>query len=101
MVVVIDPDWRTFQGFDGSREAAFELIIVVAVENVVLAIVLILENGVEAAQARLEGPALGTALQPRAIGILPPLNIAFRELVLALPNALIDQRLKSRAIFKF
>ena len=72
----------------------FELVVVVAVEDVVLAVVLVLQDQLDRGQALLEQAVLGHALGRAAVGIAAPGDIGAREIGIALPAALVDQRLQ-------
>ncbi len=98
MVVVIDlgPDTRDM--FDRRRHAALELVVVVAIEQVVFAIVLVLHHGLDRAQAFLEQPAFRLALLTCSIGIATPDEITLGEIGAVGPAFFVDQCLQARAI---
>src|SRR6185312_12698640 len=84
-------------------EPAFELVVIVAVEQIVLVIVLIVDH-------RLDAPdAAGEILMRRAsfgdaavavadIGVGAPGEIGAREIVGVAPAALVDERLQASAV---
>ena len=76
----------------GDRQTAFELIVVVAVEQVVLAVVLIMQDGLNRAQPGLEQPAFRRTLHPAAIGVAAPGEIGFapRSLSVSQPRSSIS-----------
>src|SRR5437763_7244440 len=82
----------------GEREPALELVIVVAVEQVVLAIVLVVQDSVGRGEARLEQAALGPSLAAGAIGPLAPAKIGLGEIAVLPPDPLVDQGLQTGAI---
>ena len=98
MVVVIDRAARVPTGADGDRQAALELVVIVAVEQVVLAVVLVVQHGVGGGEPRFEQAALGRALAAGAIGLAAPAEIGVGEIGLVLPDALVDQGLQSGAV---
>src|SRR5918995_2911421 len=98
MVVVVDLGLLAREITYGGGDAALELVVVVAVQNVVLAVVLIVQDELDRGEALLEQAVLGDALGRAAIGIAAPGDIGTREVGLALPAALVDQRLQPRAI---
>ena len=51
MIAVIKARGGTLQRLDGRRQAALELVVVVGIENVVLAVVLIVEDGIDRREA--------------------------------------------------
>src|SRR3546814_9426435 len=83
---------------DRRGQAPFELIIIIAVEQVVLAIVLVLDQGVGLGQALREEAAFGIALHAAAIGMAAPVEIDVRQVGAVVPDLLVDHRLEARAI---
>src|SRR5690348_44819 len=79
-------------------KAALELVVVVTVEHVVFAIVLVVDDGVGRGEALAEDLARGGALAACAIGIAAPGEIGLGELRIALPAALVDERLETGAV---
>ncbi len=66
--------------FDRRGEAALELVVVVAVEQIVLAVVLVVHDGLDLGEPVFEQPVLGSALRPRAVGIAAPGHVGAREI---------------------
>ena len=90
MVVVIDRGTRTAKLLGRGRHAALELIIIVAVEQIVLAIVLVLHDRLDRAQSFLENAALGSSFLAGTIGITAPDEIGFGQIRAPFPSLLID-----------
>src|SRR5207237_10591957 len=81
-----------------EREAALELVIIVAVEQIVLAIVLVVQHRFRYREARLKQLAFGAAFATGGIGPLTPAEVGVSKIRLILPDPLIDQRLQSGAV---
>src|SRR5260370_41292817 len=81
-----------------EREAALKLVVIVAVEQVVLAVVLVVEHRVGAGEAGFEEAAPGLALAAGAVGPLAPAEIGVGEIAVVLPDPLVDQGLQTGAI---
>ena len=65
--------WRPGQVAHGGGQPALELVVVVAVEQVVLAIVLVVQDQLDAAPgAARSGPSASSALDPAAVGVAAP-----------------------------
>src|SRR6266851_8371789 len=94
------PDRRLAAGevADGDRKAALELVVIVAVENVVLAIVLVVHDCLGCGEAVAEERHFGGTLGAAAIGIAAPGEIGLGEIAIALPAALVDERLQTGAV---
>src|SRR5687768_4068013 len=98
MVIVIDLWSRSRHFLDGSTHAALELIIVVGIEQVVLAVVLIMHYRLDALEAFGESAlVIGTGIA-RAIGISPPGDIGAGKIGTFRPQSLIDQCLEAGTI---
>src|SRR5262249_2526597 len=69
MIVVVGGRPATHQRLSRHREAALELVVIVAVEQVVLAIVLVVDDGLDVGEARGEALAFRLSGGPGAIGI--------------------------------
>ncbi len=78
---------------DRRGDAALELVIIVAVQQVVLAIVLILHHGVGLRQPCGKQVALGVPFDARAIGIATPVEIDIGQIGAVVPDLLVDHRL--------
>ena len=98
MVVVIDRAGAALERLDSGRGASFELVVVVAVQEIVLAVVLVLDDGLGLAKPGLKGRAGTGALGVSAIGIAAPFQIGVGEIGLVGPKTLVDHRLEPRAI---
>src|SRR6185437_985194 len=79
-------------------EPALELVVVVAVEDVVLAIVLVVDDRLGDGEPCAEEIALGGALRAGAIGEAAPGEISLGKIAVALPAALVDERLQTGAV---
>ena len=80
---------------DHESEPAFELVIVVAVEDVVLAVVLVVQHRIGGGQPRFEHCPLGAALAACPIRVAAPAEIGLREIGFVVPDPLVDHRLQS------
>ena len=98
MVVVVDFRASTRHVLDRRRHAAFELVVVVAVEQVVLAIVLILHHRLDRTQPLLEQTSFRLALLAGTIGVAAPDEIGFGEIRPVAPALLVDQGLEAGTI---
>src|SRR6056297_1951422 len=98
MVVVIDRPILPLQRADGGRGPALELVVIVAVQQVMLAVVLILHDRLSLPQPRLEPLAVGPALFSGAVSVAAPGQISLRQIGLVGPEPLVDHRLQPRAI---
>src|SRR6478752_5247275 len=98
MVVVVDRRPTAAELFGRRRHAALELVIVVAIEEIVLSVVLVLHHGLDGAQALLEDATLCAALVACAISVASPDEIGFRQIGAVLPALLVDQCLQAGAI---
>ena len=98
MVIVIDRSVTALQAADRSCGATLELVIIVAVQKVVFAVVLILHDGFGLGQARLECGAIALPFDPRAISITAPFQIGLGQIGLVGPQPFINHRLQTSAI---
>ncbi len=98
MVIMIAERRAPRQMLDRRRDPALELTIIIAVEQVMLAIVLILDEGVGLRQPLREQSSFRIALDPAAISIAAPIQIDVRKVRLIMPQPLVDHRLQARAI---
>ena len=94
MVQVVDLGLAAAQAAHGGGEAALELVVVVAVQEIVLAIVLVVEHELDAGEG-VPGsvPPVG-ALAAAPVGIAAPGQEGRGEVGVAAPAALVDQRLQ-------
>ena len=86
-------DARRFpaQALHRGGEAAHELIIIVGIENIVLAIVLALRDEIDGREPLGEIVPRGLALDAAAIGIAAPVEIDVGEIAAIIPAAFVDQ----------
>src|SRR3546814_7545198 len=75
------------------RQAALELVVVVGVEQIVLAVVLVVHHRLDLLQAVLEEPLRRLTAGTRAVGIAAPGEVGLGEVRRLLPATLVDQRL--------
>ena len=82
-----------------GAHAALELVVVVGVEEVVLAVVLVVHHRLHAAESSLEQRVLGRALlRAGAVGIAAPHDPRAGQISLLAPSALVDERLQAGAV---
>ena len=98
MIVVIDLRLAVRLVRDGSGQSAFELVIVVAVQQIVLAIVLVVHDSLDSLQSAGEGAMGSRAVSARCISITAPGDISARQVSRGLPSALVDQGLQPSAV---
>ena len=98
MVVVEDLGLATREVSHGRGEAALELVVVVAVEQVVLAIVLVVQHQLDACQPTRQLAFGGNSLDPAAVGMAAPGEPGPGEVAIVPPAALVDQRLQPSTI---
>src|SRR6476619_5132190 len=98
MIVVIDRDRAPRQMPDRDRQPTLELVVVVAVEQVVFAVVLVVQYGVGIGEPRLEQAALRPAFAAGAVRPAAPAEIGIGQIGIILPDALIDQSLQTGAV---
>src|SRR5258708_31192460 len=82
MVVVVDRRVAPRKAANRGGETAFELVIIVAVEQIVFAIVLVVDDGVGGGESLLKQAALPFSLGAGAIGPLAPAEIGIGEIAL-------------------
>ena len=80
------------------RHATLELVVVVGIEDVVLAVILVLHHALDGGKAGLEHAMRRLALQSRAISVASPGHIGPRQIGVALPAALVDQSLQTGTV---
>jgi hypothetical protein len=98
MVVVIGRRLLAQSGFGGQGQAAFELVIIVRVEEVVLAIVLVVDHRIDLAQSLAKPVRQRGAGASGPVGILPPFDEPRRQLVLVRPCSAVDQMPNTGAV---
>src|SRR5687768_6174668 len=79
MVIMIDAGLRAGGSFYGCRHAAFELIVIVTVQNVVFTVVLIVDDGLNVLKTLGELDLVLDAGFARAVGEGAPGDISSRE----------------------
>src|ERR1700742_571175 len=82
----------------GRCEAAYELIIVVGIQNIVLAIVLAVRHQIDRREPFCEIIPRGLTLRAGAISIAAPVEIDIGEITAILPIALVDQAAEACAV---
>ena len=80
------------------RKPALELVVVVAVQEVVLAVVLILYHRLDRAEAAFEERVLRGTPFARAVGPAAPGNVSLGEVAGVRPAALVDQCLQAGTV---
>src|SRR5262245_61507630 len=98
MVIVIDDGPLTRSLLDGRGHAAFELIVVVTVEEIMLAVVLIVHDGFDRLEAAFKSFPACAALIASPISISAPKEIGAGKVGAFVPELLVNQRLEARAI---
>ena len=98
VIVVIGRRLASRQRLRRRDQSALELVVVVRIEQIVLAIVLVVHHRLDVAEPRCEPRTLRRSGGVRPIGILPPVEKRRSEVGRAGPLAGIDQRLQPRAI---
>jgi len=95
--MVVMPDrWRAArEASDDEGEPTLELIVVVAVEQVVLAVILVVQHRIGLCQSRFEHFTLGAALATCSIRVAAPAEIGLGEIGFDVPDPLVDQGLQS------
>ena len=83
---------------DGGGDAAFELVVIVAVEQVMLAVVLVLDHGIHRGEAIGEQLSFAVALHTAAIGVAAPVEIDIGQIAAFVPDFLVDHGLKPGAV---
>ena len=94
---MIDRDVLALERVDRRRDTAFELVVIVAVEDVVFAVVLVLDDGLSRLQPRLKARSVPCA-RFFAVGVGGPFQIGLAEVRAALPEAFVDHGLKACAV---
>ena len=77
---------------DGGDHAAVLLQVVVAVEDVVLAVVLVLDGDVDGGEAAAHGVLVGDAVAAPAVDVAGPGDVDRGEVVVGAPRSLLDAR---------
>ena len=96
VVVVIDRALLALQHLDRRGGPSLELVVIVAVEQIVFAVVLVLDDGLDLAQPLAQPVVIGGAF-PRAIGVSAPFDVGPPEVGRIAPEPLVDHRLEARA----
>ena len=97
-VAEVAPRRRSRQRANGGDHAAVELQVVVRIEDVVLAVVLVLGGDLDAREHGLEArPGVDAVLVAR-VGVAAPVHVRRREVGRRLPVAFVDQRQDAGAV---
>ena len=88
----------TAQGFHGGQHAALELVVVVGVEQIVLAIVLVLQHRLHLAQTLGKLLAGCGAFIGATVGVATPVQVDLGQVLAALPQAPVNRALHACAI---
>src|SRR5271156_6332185 len=93
-------DARRFpaQALHRGREATHELIIIVGIQNIVLAVILALRDEIDGSESLGEIVPRDFALDTAAIGITTPVKIDAGEIAAIIPSAFVDQGAEACAI---
>src|SRR6478752_6924211 len=86
------------QGLHGRGQASHELVIIVRIQNIVLAIVLGLRDQIDALEALHEIAARPLAFGAAAIGVTAPVEIDIGEVGARAPAPFVHQGLQARAV---
>ena len=89
---------RAGERADGGDHAAVVLQVVVGVEDVVLAVVLVLDGHVDGGEAAAHGVLVGDAVAVAAVGEAGPGDVDRGEVVVGAPVALLEQRQDAHAV---
>ena len=98
MVVMVDDRLLSAQLLDRSGESSLELVVVVAVEDVVLAIVLVLDHRFYLPEACRKVAPCRRTICAGPVCISTPFQVDFAELLPVVPDVLIDQCLQAGAV---
>src|SRR3954451_17632722 len=98
MVVVVDRDRAARQVAYRDRQPTLELGIVVAVEQVVFPVVLVVQYGVGLGEPRFEQAALRPALATGAVGPPAPAEIGVGQIGIVPPDPLVDHCLQTGTV---
>ena len=98
MVIVIDRNIAARQMRHRRRQPAGELVVIIAVEDVVFAIVLIVQHSIRGGETCLQRAARLDALGILAVSMTGPDKECLGEIGPVLPQLLVDQRLQAGAI---
>ena len=98
MIVVPDRGLIAGQVADGGGQPAFELVVVVGIEQIVFAVVLVVDDCLHVAETAFEQAVFGGPVRACAIGIAAPGDIGAGQIGIGVPAAFVDQRLQPRAV---
>lgn len=98
MVVVVDGRALAAEMLGRGAHAPLELVVVVAVEQIVLAIVLVLDHGFDRAQTLLEKAALRLSILAGTVGVAAPAEVSLGKIAARFPALLVDKRLQARSV---
>src|SRR5687768_17848831 len=94
MVVVEDAGRRAAQRLDGGGETALELVVVVGIEDIVLAVVLVLDDGIGRSEASFQQFARALPFHAAPVRVGGPFQEGGGEVLPLRPDSLVDQGLK-------
>ena len=97
-VAVVQGGQRARQQLHRGPHAAVELVVVVGIQDVVLAVVLVVQHGLQATQALLERATRRQAVPVLPVGKGPGMQVSLRQVGAALPAATHDLFLHTRPI---
>src|SRR3954451_8047370 len=98
MVVVVDRHRAARQVPYRDCQPALELVIIIAVEQIVFAVVLVVQHGVGFGESRFEQAALRPALPAGTVGPAAPAEISVGQIGIVPPDPLVDQCLQTGAV---
>src|SRR5581483_11692843 len=98
MIAVVDAGRDAAERLHRRREATLELVVVVAVEDIVLAVVLVVDHSVGRFQALDEGIACRGACLPGAVAETSPGEEGVGKVLARLPEALVEGNLNPGAV---
>ena len=90
MVIVINAGLGAGLHADSRGQPAFELVIVIRIQQIVFAVILILNNGLYCAQARLEQVLFRGTFGTCPVGIAAPGHIGLCQVGVAVPAFFVD-----------
>ena len=80
----------TFEGRSGRRQAPLELVVVIGIEQVVLAVVLVVQDQLHLAQAIFQTAAVFERFTHGSVVPLAPVQKSFGQVSASIPLAAID-----------
>src|SRR3954465_9081580 len=89
VIVVVDRRRASREVPHRQRQPALELVVIIAVEQIVLAIVLVVQHRLGLGEPRFEQVTLRPALAAGAVGPLAPAELQIGKVALVIPDALV------------